>query len=243
MTFFNGATNLGTATVVPLVSFSGNTYTFSATAGTTSSLITASGTITATYSGDSNYAAASFGSVAVTVGPGTATTTTLASSANPTTLGGRPTFTATVTTATAGVVTFYDGTTLLGVGSTVGTAHTSTFKVGTTPAFVGGAHNITAVYGGSGANTASTSSVLVENVTKGTETFALTGNKIVDAASNTFTFQAVMVPSGGSTTYAPILGVATFFDGATPIGTSTPIIFTTAQGGENVWLVQVTGVT
>ena len=56
---------------------------------------------------------------------GTATTSAVTSNGNPTTLNGRPTFTATVSSATAGTVTFYDGTTILGAGSTIGTAHNS----------------------------------------------------------------------------------------------------------------------
>jgi hypothetical protein len=242
VTFFNGATSLGSAAVVPAVSFSGNTYTFSGTAAATSSLITATGSITAVYSGDSNYAATSSAGTAVTVGTGTSTTVAVTSSGNPTTLGGRPTFTATVTTATAGTATFYDGTNILGSG-TVGSTHTATFRPSTAQALFGGVHNITAVYGGSGTLMASTSPAFAETVTKGTIALSLVGNKVVDAAANKFTFQAELTPSTTAGVYGPNQSVVNFFDGATNIGTSQPVVFTAAQGGEGQWIAQITDVT
>ena len=122
----------------------------------------------------------------VTVGTGTATTTTVTSNGNPTTLNGRPTFTATVTGGTgptAGTVTFYDGTAVLGTG-TVGSAHTATFRPASGAAFWGGTHNITATFGGNSTFMASTSPVFVETVTQGTITIMLTANRRVMAGSS-----------------------------------------------------------
>jgi hypothetical protein len=88
--------------------------------------------------------------------------TSLASSLNPSTFGAAVTFTATVTSTggtPTGTVTFKDGTTTLGTGalsSGKATFKTSTLAVGT--------HSITAVYAGSSNFVTSTSSVLTQTV-------------------------------------------------------------------------------
>ena len=244
------STVLGTAPVVPSVTFSGSgyqSYTYAATAVFSTTGITTSGAnaITATYSGDSNYNGATSSPVTVTVSSGTptATTTIVTSSANPTTLGGRPTFTATIgvvsgTAPTSGTVTFYDGTTLLGTG-TVGSAHTATYRPGTTSAFVGGTHNITAVYGGIVADAPSTSPVFVETVTKGTNIITLTA-KTVGLYGQTYTFAAVLTPSSTSAVYTPTLSSVQFFDGATNIGSSPATTVTSSQGGYGLWTAPLT---
>ncbi len=235
------STSLGTGTVVPTVSFSGNIYTYGATAvlNTTGITTTGSNSIEAIYSGDSNYTTVTSAAVAVTVGTGTATTTTVTSSGNPTTLNGRPTFTATVASATAGTVTFYDGTTTLGTGSAVGTAHTSTFRPASGYGFWGGAHSITAAYGGSGSFMASTSPVFVENVTLGTNTIDLTAKTAGNSGQN-YAFAAVLTPSSTNATFAPNQSVVNFYDGATLIGSAQPLTFTAGQGGYGLWTATLT---
>jgi hypothetical protein len=236
------STILGTVPVVSTALFSGNNYTFSAYATISATGITTTGanSITATYSGDTNWATASSAAVTVTVGTGTATTVAVTSSANPTTLNGRPTFTATVTTATAGAVTFYHGTPVLGAGSTVGTAHTSTFRPASGAAFWGGNHNITAIYGGSGTTMASTSPVFVETVTQGTLTaFNLTA-KTAGTSSQVYTFAAVLTPSSTTGAYAPNQSVVNFFDGATNIGSAQPLTVTSSQSGYGLWTATIT---
>jgi subtilase family serine protease len=235
VTFFNGATNLGTATIVPAVSFSNNVYTYSSSATTTSSLITASGTITAVYSGDSNYVTTTSAGVSVTIGTGTATTVAVTASANPAVLNSRPTFTATVTTASAGTVTFYDGSAFLGAGSTVGAAHTSTFRPAS-GAFGAGAHNITAVYNGVAATTlASTSPVFVETENQGTNTITITGNKVVGTVGQVYSLGAVLVPSASGGNIVPNQSVVNFFDGATNIGSAQATIVPSSLGGFAIW--------
>ena len=237
---------LGTATVIPTVSFSGNTYTFAANAALTTTGITGSGahSIAATYSGDSNFSTATSGALTITVGTPAATTTVVTSSANPTTLNGRPTLTATVTgtpAVTSGAVSFYDsytGTPVLLGTSTVGTAHTATFRPASGAAFWGGAHPITAVYAGIAASAASTSAVFAQSVTLGTNTIQLTG-KTAGAYGQTFTFAAVLTPSSTNATFAPNQGVVTFYDGSTAIGTGKPITVTSAQGGYGLWTATV----
>ena len=237
------STVLGTANVVPTVSFSGNVYTYGATAQLTTTGITVSGanSITATYNGDSNYNTNTSSAVTVTVGTGTSTSTAVTSSANPTTLNGRPTFTATITGGTgptAGTVTFYDGTSVLGTG-TVGTAHTATFRPASGAAFFGGAHNITAAFGGNATFLASTSPVFVETVTQGTVTIALTA-KTVGNSNQNYTFAAVLTPSQTNATYAPNQSVVNFYDGATNIGSAKPLTITSGQGGYGLWTATIT---
>ncbi len=256
------STVLGTATVVPRLVFENQgsstsnvpEWIYSAAAVGSTNGITTSGanTITATYSGDTNYTSAT-ATATVTVGGTTATTVAVTSSANPTTLGGVPTFTATVTTATAGTVTFFDGTTVLGQGGTFSTsAHTSTYKISATYPFVGGAHSITATYSGTGTTSqSSTSPVFTENVTQGTMTIILS-SKATDVSTNTFSLTAVLnCLSGGcgtnpflgtastfSNVYAPVLSSVQFYDGATLLGSAPATEVTYAQGGASIWTAQ-----
>ena len=232
------STVLGMASVVPTISFSGNIYTYGATAVLSTTGITQTGanSITASYSGDSNYTAATSTAATVTVGTGTATTTTVTSNGNPTTLNGRPTFTATMaggTAPVAGTVTFYDGTSVLGTG-TVGSGHTATFRPASGAAFFGGVHNITATFGGNATFMASTSPVFQETVTKGTVVIVLMAKTAGNGGQN-YTFAATLTPSQTNATYAPNQANVQFFDGATLIGSAQPITVTTAQGGYNLW--------
>jgi hypothetical protein len=233
---------LGTVPVVNTIAFSGNTYSYSAAASFVTTGITSNGphSITATYAGDINFASTVSSAATVTVGAGTATSVSVSSSANPTTLGGRPTFTATVTGgATSGTVTFFDGSVVLGTG-TVGSASTTTLRLGTTPAFIGGTHNITASF--SGVNStylASTSPVFVQTVTQGTAPIALAVKNAGTAGKN-FTFAAVLSPSSTSAVYAPNRGVVTFYDGNTVLGTSQPLTITSAQDGYGLWTATFT---
>jgi hypothetical protein len=100
-----------------------------------------------------------------------ATSTTLASSANPSTFGQPVTFTATVSTngngPPSGTVTFDDGPTVLGTGtlSPNGYSDQATF---TTSTLALGTHLITAIYGGNSNFAGSTSSALTQNVNSAT---------------------------------------------------------------------------
>ena len=232
------STVLGTATLVPAVTYLGGgssaypsySYTSNSLFSTTGITTTGANSITATYSGDSNYNSVTTSAVAITVGTGTATTTTVTSSANPTTLNGRPTFTATIAGGagpTAGTVTFYDTTygLVLGTG-TVGTAHTATFRPASGYAFLGGTHNIVAQFGGNATFMASTSAALVQTVTKGAGSVVLSG-KQVGTSGQTYTFAGVFTPSPSSTGFEPTLGVMTFYDAvnggaSTAIATAVP---------------------
>jgi subtilisin family serine protease len=88
------------------------------------------------------------------------TTTTLSSSANPSSAGQPVTFTAQVTGfAPTGTVTFFDGGTPIGTATLTGGTATLT-----TSSLSVGSHSITARYSGDANNTASTSAVLLQTV-------------------------------------------------------------------------------
>jgi hypothetical protein len=98
--------------------------------------------------------------------PGYHTTTLLTSSLNPSNVGDSVTFTATVTATTGvptGVVSFYDGNTLLGNGTLNGSA-VATF---TTSTLAAGSHPITAFYNGDVNDGTSTSAVVTQVVNSG----------------------------------------------------------------------------
>ncbi|MGA2019216.1 MAG: FG-GAP-like repeat-containing protein [Candidatus Sulfotelmatobacter sp.] len=153
VTFLNGATSLGSATLT------GGVATFNV-----STLAVGTYSITAQYSGDSNFHSRTSTVLSQVVTLAT-DATLLASSLNPAPVGQSVTFTATITstsggtTATpTGTVTFSDGSTLL--GPTPLTGGVATFS---TSSLALGNHSITAQYSGD-ANFASASSGLTQVV-------------------------------------------------------------------------------
>jgi hypothetical protein len=135
------------------------------TATFTTSSLSVSGsphTITAVYNpADANFLASS-ASASQTVKNQTATSTSLASSQNPSQFGQLVTFTATVTGSgtPTGTVTFKDGAAVIGTGALNG-AGVATFS---TSALSVGSHSITATYNGDTFDLASTSAVLTQLV-------------------------------------------------------------------------------
>lgn len=153
VTFKDGTTTLGSGTL------SSGVATL-----TTSTLTPGSHSITAVYNGDATFASSTSPVVTQVVRgiPKVASSTTLTSSANPSTAGTDVTFTATVAGSSGtpkGTVTFKDGTTTL--GTTALKAGVATF---TTDALAVGSHAITAHYNGSTSYAASTSAVLTQEV-------------------------------------------------------------------------------
>ena len=160
VTFKNGLATLGTASV------SNGLATF-----TTSSLPAGADKIIATFAGDSNLLASTSNTLTETVS-NFATTTTLTSSANPSTYGQNVMFTASVSAtsggAPGGTVTFKNGTQTLGtqtLSNGVATISTNVLTVGT--------HSITAVYGGDPNHAGSTSPALSQVVNKASTTASL----------------------------------------------------------------------
>ena len=150
VSFYDGTTLLGT------VALSSGHASY-----TTSGLAAGSHSITATYSGDTNYSGGTSAAVVLSVGQITPTIAIVAN-VNPAIATSAVTFTATVSSSggtPTGSVSFYDGTTLLGtVTLTSGTAAytTSSLTVGT--------NNITAVYSGNSTFQTVTSAAVAELV-------------------------------------------------------------------------------
>ncbi len=134
--------------------------------------------ITATYiSDDGNFATSNSTTPAEQVVMQDSTTTGLTSSDNPSVFGQSVTFTATVSAnapgsgTPTGSVTFEDGTTTLGTGTLSGgvaTFSTTSLSVAT--------HSITAVYGGDGNFTTSTSSIVSQTVNQASTATTLTAS-------------------------------------------------------------------
>jgi hypothetical protein len=161
ITFYDGATNICTIPVAPSASCP-------ASAG--ANFVVGTHVLTAVYSGDTTHLGSTSAPVTVTVLPVAATkaqtVTMLTSSVDPAASGQSVTFTANVVAAAGsvapptGVVTFLDGSIVLGtktlVGSGVASFSTSALSVGV--------HAITASYGGDANSVASVSAVLTETV-------------------------------------------------------------------------------
>jgi hypothetical protein len=136
ISFMKGTTVLGTGTL------SGGSASFM-----TSTLPVGTNAIKAMYGGDSNFPGSTSKAVSQVVSKAT-TTTTLASSQNPSNVGQSVTFTASVapqfSSTVKGTVTFYDGTTALKTVYMSGGAAKFT-----TSTLASGTHGITATYNGS----------------------------------------------------------------------------------------------
>lgn len=170
-------------------------------------------TLVATYPGDSNYTGSSSAGVSHTVNPAS-TTTALAAAPNPSTFGQSVVLTATVTSAGGtpmGNVTFKDGTTTLGSGILASGVTTYT-----TLALTGGAHGISAAYGGDSNFGASTSITLTQTVNLAPTTTGLTASVNPSVFGQSVTFTATVSSSSGTPT-----GTVVFKDGATVLGTRT----------------------
>ncbi len=197
VTFKDGSTTLGTATL-------------DATGATSISLATlsvASHSIQAHYSGDGTYYWAD--SDALTQVINTATTTvSLDSNALTSVAGQSVTFTATINTGGAtptGTVTFKDGTTTLGSASLSGGAATLT-----TDALSVGTHSITAAYGGDGTHSAATSGAISQVVKGAATAVTLTSSPNPSTYGEAVTFTATVAVTGnGSGTPT---GTITFHD-------------------------------
>jgi Bacterial Ig-like domain (group 3)/FG-GAP-like repeat/FG-GAP repeat len=190
ITFLDGSISLGTTTL-----------NGSAQASLSmSSLSVGMHSITAAYGGDATFAASTSAVLTQTV-TSTAlapTTTTLTSMPNPSNSGQSVTFTATVSSATAGAptgeVTFLDGATSLGTGTLNGSAQV-TFS---TSALSTGMHSITASYGGDANFAASTSTALTQSV-NGAPDFSVNANPGISSitAGQSTAYTLALTPSNG----------------------------------------------
>jgi hypothetical protein len=204
ITFLNGTTTLGT------VSLSNGTAQL-----TVSSLAAGSQSITAQYSGDSNFAGSTSTALVETVNPA-ATSTVIAANANPATFGQAVALTATLQppagSNATGTVTFLDGTNSLGTATLANNnAQLSVSTLGV------GAHSITAVYSGSTNFAASTSAALAETISQAPTTTTVTASPNPSVFNQWVTFVATISPSAGGTP----TGTVTLMDGTTSLSTAT----------------------
>jgi hypothetical protein len=179
---------------------------------TTSSLPVGSDSITATYGGTGNYSASTSSPLIQTVSHILKTTTTLASSLNPSTYGQSVTFTATVSPAVPNdeSVTFYNGGAKLGTGWTAGGIATLT-----TSALAAGTYSITAAYIGDANYPSSTSSSLMQTVNQAATTTTLVSSLNPSSFGQSVTLTATVSPS------LPNGETVTFYNSGVSIGAGT----------------------
>jgi len=232
VTFMNNGTSIGTGTtasgVVELI---------------TQALPIGPNSITASYPGDANFASSTSTGVTQTVIQ-SPTMTGINSSPNPSCSGSSVTFTAWIRPVplvlnnaempSGETISFYDGSTLIGTGTTSGGAATLT-----TSALSVGSHSITASYPGDANFAASTSSALPQTVVMCHATTALVSSVTPSTYGGAVKFTATInlsVPDGET---------VNFYDGATSkalIGSSTTTgggaTFTTSSlcgGSHTIW--------
>src|SRR6266550_3851235 len=204
VTFQDGAATLGPGTL------SGGTATF-----TTSGLGTGAHSITAIYGGDANFTGSTSPILTQTIGKA-ASSTSVASSNNPSIIGTAVTLTATVTSPVTGTltgtVTFQDGTSALGTGTLSGGAATFT-----TSGLTGGTRSITAIYSGDANFAGGTSPALTQTVNKVGDATSVASSNNPSIFGSAVTFTATVASSATSIP----TGTVTFQDGAATLGPGT----------------------
>ena len=185
--------------------------TFSNTATTASATFANPGThtVTAAYSGDRNYAAAS-ATTTLTILPQTASSTTLATPATRVYFGATVTLTGSVSPANVtGTVTFYDGTQELAQLPVV--AGAVVFSTARLPV---GIHNLSAAYSGDAADMASASPMLQLEVEPAVTTLTLAPLWSTATYGPPTTLAAAILPASAT-------GTVTFYDSGAVLGAST----------------------
>jgi O-glycosyl hydrolase len=206
VTFMDGTTAVGTGTLA------GGVATLML-----STLTAGAHSFTASYAGNTSFAASTSAAVALTVTTPPATTTTalvVAPTTNVTT--STPvTLTATVSSTSGtptGTVTFLDGSTAVGTGTLGGGTATVTL-----PTLTAGAHSFTVSYAGNTSFAASTSAAVALTVTTAATMTAL----VVSPTTNVTTATPVTLTATVSSTGGTPTGSVTFIDGTTTVGTGS----------------------
>jgi large repetitive protein len=195
-----------------------------ATSLSISSLAVAGHTVTAVYSGDSNFNGVT-DAVTQTVNKDNTTTSTVVSSLNPSTYGQTLTFSTTVTAnqpgsgVPTGTVTFLEDGTPIGSGSVTGGTASLTTNANTVLA--AGTHAITASYSGDGDfNSSTTATALSQTVNQaGTVVAQVSSSANPSAFGQPITFTTTVTavaPGFGTPT-----GTVSFFDNGNLIGTAS----------------------
>jgi Bacterial Ig-like domain (group 3) len=179
----------------------------------TATLAVGSGRISAVYSRSADFSASTSPVLSQVVNV-LSSSVAVISSLNPSISGQPVTFTAMVSSQSGtptGLVSFYNGSVWMGDATlTGGVATYTTTTVGV------GAGSITAVYGGSGTNSGSTSSALSQVVTPATSTVTLTSSLNPSTIGQFVTFTATVVPEFSGTP----TGTVTFMNGSATMGTA-----------------------
>jgi hypothetical protein len=214
VTFLDGKVVLGTATLARINARMVATFS-------TANLSLGKHTITAVYGGDASDFPSTSTALAFVVGKDRTTTGLSASTTQPV-AGQTVTFTATVLVVSpgintpTGVVTFKDGTKVLGTQA-VSTAHGVTTARFTASTLSVGKHTITAVYTGDANDVASTSTSLATTVGQDSTSTRLAVSNTKPQAGKPVTFTATVIivsPGVGTPT-----GTVTFKDGTKVLGT------------------------
>jgi hypothetical protein len=211
----SGATPTGTVNFYHLTTLLGpGTLSGGVATFTTSSLPVATSHIHAVYLGSSTDETSTSAVVAQVVNAST-TTTELTSTPNPSTVGQKVTFTATVKASSGltprGTVNFYHLTTLLGPGTLSGGV--ATFTTSSLPVATSHIH---AVYVGSSTDETSTSAVVAQVVLYSTAT-TLTSTPNPSTVGQKVTFMATVKATSGATP----TGIVDFYHYATRLGSGT----------------------
>ena len=207
VTFYDGATSIGTATT----NGSGQAQL------TTATLDVGSHSLTATYAGNSAYTGSASTAVAQTVNQ--APSSTSLSTINPS-LAYRSTIMIATVAAVApgsglptGIVTFYDGTTSLGTGTVNGSGQAQV----TVTTLTAGVHSLTAAYEGDGHFVDSTSAIVTQTVNQAATVTSLSpivSNPSVAREPLAMTVFVSRGPSIGGV----LTGTVTFDDGTITLG-------------------------
>jgi len=171
--------------------------------------------ITATYSGDTNNTGSVSATLVEQINKGFPSKTMLTTSGSPSLVGQPVTFTATVTSGhglipDGELVTFYDGTTAIGTGTTASSVATFT-----TSSLTAKTHTIKATYAGDAIFQGSTGTVM-QVVNKYSTTTTLTSSPNPSQSGQAVTFTATVTSAGPAPT-----GKVKFLDGTTGIGSAT----------------------
>jgi hypothetical protein len=197
-------------TPIITVGLVGNQATYS-----TKYLVVGTHAMTATYSGDANNSGSLSSTLLQQINEGFTSKTVVITSSSPSFVGQPVTFTATVTSGHGAIpdgelVTFYDGTTAIGTGTTA--SGVATF---TTSSLTAKTHYIKATYGGDAIFRPSTGFVK-QVVNKYPTTTTLTSSLNPSQFGQAVTFTAQVTSTGPAPT-----GAVRFLDGTTGIGYAT----------------------
>jgi Big-like domain-containing protein len=199
-------TPTGTVTFKDGATIIGSPATLTAGVATVStSTLTASGSphsITAVYSGDTNFTTSTSSVLSQVVNQATTTRLALTSGTTPSAFGQSLTFTATVaptagTGTPTGTVNFFDGTSTTPIGTETLSSGAATFSTSSLTVS-GSPHSITAVYAGAGTFAGSTSSAVSQVVNRANTALIAVSNSPTVTGNATTTLTATLTNTSAS---------------------------------------------